>query len=135
MHLKCRGWDPVEKKLYSPVELFNLLGFFYEDTRAGVLQGNLITDSYGSRRPFKLLPFIGVTDREGKEIFEGDIVEYTWARYEPGWETTTGEVYFSEGIFYIDRLMEFAMNDCNFAKDSLKVLGNIYQNPELLKNP
>ena len=79
--------------------------------------------------------FTGLKDKNGKEIYEGDIVEYEEPSFES--EVLRSPVIFIAGAFGLDgtnghfnpsfyRLGKFAKND-------LEVLGNIYENPELLK--
>lgn len=77
--------------------------------------------------------YIGIQDKNQKDIYDGDIVRYNCYIHEKELETHVGEVHFEEGIFYFDTKMKFATNDCNFDSFSLEVLGNIFQNPELLK--
>ena len=80
-----------------------------------------------------LMQYIGIKDKTGKDIYEGDIVRYQWERHDHDIEETTGEVYFEGGIFYFDREMSFATNDNNFRKESIEVIGNIFETPNLLK--
>ena len=80
--------------------------------------------------------FTGLTDKNGKKIFEGDIVkrEYTlWhGETKKTRETQIGCVSYSnkECGFCLDKV-------CNLRKpwdgDTLEVIGNIHDNPELLK--
>lgn len=66
---------------------------------------------------------IGCKDRDGKFIFEGDILETD----EAGWK---GVVVFGDG--------RFSLEDSNggFSAmpswDGCKIIGNVYQNPELI---
>jgi len=78
--------------------------------------------------------YIGIKNKNGNDIYDGDIVRYNCSVHEFEIETHVGEVYFEEGIFYFDKNMSFASNDSNFDMFSLEVIGNIFENPELLKN-
>lgn len=69
--------------------------------------------------------FIGVLDKNLKEIYEGDVVKYKYLLHEHEVEETIGEVYFEEGIFYFDRSMEWATNDTCFVLESVEVIGTM----------
>lgn len=71
--------------------------------------------------------FTGLTDKNGKRIFEGDIVKYENALF-------TVEYYAPHMAYYMHGL--FGRGSVNgFTKTSfiIEVIGNIHDNPELLK--
>jgi len=67
--------------------------------------------------------FTGLLDKESKEIWEGDIVK----RSDVGVQNPC-EVVFDYGCFWL-----MGWKDCNINYMRLEVLGNIYENPELIK--
>ena len=81
---------------------------------------------------FVIQQFAGLKDKNGKEVYDGDIVEYVCMFHEREKETHTGEVYYENGVFMFDRKNEFCTLDSNFFYKSIKIIGNIFENPELL---
>ena len=78
-----------------------------------------------------LLPFTGFTDKNDEEIYEGNIVS------QPGYTKPFNQKITYECGYFIKFLTggeqdEFGTLEeyCNY----VEVVGNIYQNPELLKN-
>ena len=81
-----------------------------------------------------LMQFTGLFDKHKKPIFDGDIVKQEWDGY-------IGEVWFNvnAGRYYIDRNYDEEYNEKHHNAiqfhGQLEVVGNIYENEELLKNP
>ena len=124
---KFRAWDIHGQKMFSNNELIILGGNVYLDESKGLPCRNLkcrsIPDEY-------LMQSTGLCDKEGTEVFEGDILhhqiqtEYTFiVKYDK-----------DKGRWYGDGLSRTYRID--IAKRFLpyyKVIGNIYENQELLE--
>ena len=73
--------------------------------------------------------FTGLTDKNGKRIFEGDIIRYGDTIHRVVYEQRNGTAYF--GLVYspIETLPFGHYQDLR----QLEAIGNIYDNPELMK--
>lgn len=80
-----------------------------------------------------LMQYVGLKDKNGKEIFEGDIITYM------GWGIPTkSKIVFNEAIASFQH--SYPNMDSHWVTDTLynheskkyEVIGNIYENPELL---
>ena len=126
MRPEFRAWTEEGKTMYYDVYPFKdgtlLLsydGFAFDEVPAS---------------DFILMQSTGLLDKNGKEIFEGDIV-----KYESGCYTYTEEVAYKKNFagFGVrdantDIILTFWVLAENVDLSSLEVIGNIYQNPELL---
>jgi len=104
--IKFRDWNPEAKEM----QYFNLDGYDRE-----------VHDAYGN-----IMQFTGVLDKNGKEIFEGDIVEYNTkitSRRVVEWDDERVGFLLKGGIGFYDGLMNYM---------EVTIIGNIYQNPELI---
>lgn len=80
--------------------------------------------------------FTGLTDKNGKEIYEGDVVLFTWFSYgEYELETEyQGSIDFLNGSFlFCCEHGNYPLSELEFDSESdIEVIGNIHDNPELL---
>ncbi len=142
--IKFRAWelkDPWDDKkgqqMYYGVEgAYDTLGHM-ENSKGEEIQygwssfGEVLGDVEEGK--LALMQFTGLKDKNGKEIYEGDIIEYEkqwWAksddinykhREEVSWNSTDGSY------------AHFAAGDWSVDSADVEIIGNVHENPELLK--
>ena len=84
------------------------------------------------------MQFTGLKDKKGKEIYEGDIIEWICNNGFPKGDKRGGVVEFEGCEFFIRCYgnIQKIFNGFSFdsiRKHSFKVIGNKFENPELLK--
>jgi len=75
----------------------------------------------------------GLLDKNGKEIYEGDIVKNKWDLIcEIDWNETVSQfqLFGEEGIRGLE--WSWALTTSRIKKEGIEVIGNIYENPNLL---
>ena len=89
-----------------------------------------------------LMQWTGYKDKNDKDIYDKDIVAWTWEDHDPDKGLNCGgifEVKFVEGCWVLKDLEEecpvstFDTLLYDVCPSALEVIGNIYENPELLK--
>lgn len=109
--IKFRAW---EKNLKEMIEVYNI------DFVSKMINRDIAFRFFDE---VELMQYTGLKDRNGKEIYEGDIVRY--------FKDELGIVKFVAGSFIIDG------NTCyeSFLElgGKIAIVGNIYENPDLLE--
>ena len=106
--------------MYSPEEVMVSNGDIWIIDEDGVAGEWIVNND------LSLMQSTGLTDKNGKEIFEGDIIDST-----DGF--LTGVVEFRVGLgMFVSELVEYNCFErlCNVAS-SRKIIGNIWEHPEL----
>lgn len=128
--IKFRAWDNENNQMLDVQEI-NFEDCFY----GGEMQiKTTMYNDYFDCREMPLMQFTGLYDKNGKEIYEGDIVRIP--NYYELYGTNAGEayeVYFAYGGFrlkpkYNSKARGYWLEDDN----EIEIIGNIYENKELL---
>lgn len=107
-------------------------GYIYYSYRGYTAEGDEYVD--GDVTSFEdcvLMQSTGLKDKNGKEIYDGDIVRFTLTDGFSYVVDEFGTVKYKLGAFYIlNGLTEYLISDIHI--DDIEVVGNIWENPELL---
>lgn len=111
--IKFRFWIKSEKRMEPPCDMWwNYIEYLIEDDCI-------------------VMQYTGLKDKDGVEIYEGDIVKLD------SWQPKEMQIYFIEGAFCLANKEGHFVGDIHYiqhaGENQCKVIGNIYQNPELLK--
>ena len=113
---KYRAWDNVRNKMWE-----------WNMASRDIDLGNILS----GKSNLKPLQFTGLKDKNGVEIYEGDVLE-RYSRYK---KTEVGLVQYDNnyaGFLGRDTLLWLTSSIGGQEFDG-KVIGNIYENPELLE--
>ena len=134
MHnLKFRAWDIANKEMLK----VDIIDFFLEQIR--ILQKDASCFSMKFKN-VEIMQSTGFHDKNGVEIFEGDIINSGYLfkgspfEEEDEYEEEKGVVEFFNCGFNIEfKNHTNLFIDIILSCEDLEVIGNIYENPELLK--
>lgn len=128
MRFKFRAWD-IEKQVMMPLKFMDWSDWWVS---CDSTYGQAEPWEFGERNSFNndrtdrhiLMPYTGLQDENGKEIYEGDVVEAE------GMFPST--VVFENGTFRFDGGSPSIVDDWGYYSNFV-VIGNIYENPELVE--
>jgi uncharacterized phage protein (TIGR01671 family) len=123
--IKFRAWDGKNKYILdcSYGNWISFDGVLYEEAN---LKYNTPNTEIEKSKDLTLMQFTGLQDKNGKEIYEGDILKGNS-------KTRKSVVTFAEGIFWANYGNgQLELSILLDPEKEVQVIGNIYQNPELL---
>jgi len=112
--IKFRIWDSTYKKFVFFEGIFNSLPCDY------------LVGEIGQQ-------YTGLKDRNGKDIYEGDLINFSWqVGHEEFYDDKNQEVFYNnESASFVFGKDKICMLD-RVVYDTLEVVGNVFENPELL---
>lgn len=114
--IKFRAFDKEAKTMHK----VSVIDFDMKQVMLEEDNGDYFHKSFDE---IELMQFTGLHDKNGKEIYEGDILENLKER---------SVVYFEDGSFYV-KFKDGRYRVGGFYRAVIEIIGNIHENPDLLK--
>lgn len=140
--IKFRCWDKTARKMRQVIEIVFNAGMYYDPNDNTVkliwVKGHDIINNKDMalerehKNEYILMQYVGLKDKNGKEIYEGDIISngcekciVVWAKECAGFMLKLINKQY-EDKEWTNPIIDLTKND--------EVIGNIYENPELLED-
>lgn len=140
--IKFRAWDKKKKEMLDSSIIICLNGTLFCATPTKCILNYNLTPI----KDFILMQYTGLKDRKGKEVFEGDICkdpefsDIVQVKFGCDYGKEYGNDYVDAG-FGLQGIHPYSNGRVKWSKDrlntryaeNLEIIGNIYENPELLE--
>ena len=107
--------------------------------RVGIIKGDIFDDGssfyvdYSDKNNWEVMQYTGLQDKNGKEIYEGDIVAVKKFKWIIAMGCSTdGEYGWLQKRIGDDVGKSYIITENDGIDERYEVIGNIYENPELL---
>ena len=131
--IKFRAWNKLRNKMTPSFNIYE----YAEDNDSDYGDFILPDEDEGF-----IMQYTGLRDKNGKRIFEGDIISTGISKFNEHDEPYIGYIFYADGCFricgdkfmcrdkyYVELVEE---GNIDIVKKSYEVIGNIYENPEIL---
>ena len=128
--IKFRAWDKKEKKMWiqSLVGVGVYENALYSNPYSKDTKNEFTTHWTGGKITQELMQYTGLKDKNGKEIYEGDILDI-----EGDTKRNPYQVIFRNAGFDAVAKTDFVGMGKWYKDEKVEIIGNIYENPELIK--
>ena len=132
--MRFRVWHKDDKVMLS-----NHLGFMITDTGQLLIESMLGDEETMEKVEldnYIVMQSTGLKDKNGVEIYEGDILEVEKNEDGTYKGTINGKTFFDRFQGYSSKIKVEGMHDINtlrYWNNRVRIIGNIYENPELLE--
>lgn len=124
--IKFRAWDKISEDVFEAVSI--------DFEREIVVLKKESYTTFACLSEVEFMQFTGLYDKNSKEIYEGDILQGTYYFRGTGWyDEGEGEYFINSEVVFKKGKYTCQGFDLDIIASDVEVIGNIYENPELIE--